>query len=98
MQEPIALPHPALRSGWKAGVRARIALADMSEEHTRAAMSLLALSNDSGMSVSHWVAEQMFDFGQQEWDACLAAMQAAGLVDVTAENQQSVRITWKAEK
>lgn len=98
MQEPIALPHPSLRSGWKAEMRVRIMTADLADDHALVATSLLALSNDSGMSMSRWVAQQMFDQGPEEWDACLADLTAAGLVEVTAENEMRVRITWKVNR
>lgn len=99
MQEPIALPHPALRVGWRRTVRERIMGLDLAGDHALIAMSLLVLSNEETLqvSVSSWVAQQMFDQGPQEWDACLADLTAAGLVDVSEENQQRVRITWKAE-
>lgn len=97
MQEPIALPHPALRGGWRRTVRERIMRLDLAGDHALIAMSLLALANEETrqVSVSSWVAQQMFDQGPEEWDACVADLTAAGLVDVTAENEMRVRITWK---
>lgn len=96
MQEPIALPPPGLRSGIKAVLRVRIMMAELDDEQALIATSLLALSDGAQVSISAWVAGQLFDCSPAEWDACVAAMAAAGLVDVEPESAQRVTLRWRA--
>jgi hypothetical protein len=90
------LPPPSLRSGAKAALLERI-LSDetLTDDQAQIATALLALGTDELVSVSPWVAIEMFGCTLTEWDEAVVAIEQAGLANVVLADKRVV-LSWRA--